>query len=108
MKGKIANTDPIFLDYCAPECNPSIGYKDNVFEAICRLNDTTKGPVTATMVRTLTGLGKPAVQKHLHKLVEQGLVIQRFGKFKNNNRVTICGCYELTDAGKSNCNELGN
>ncbi len=96
MKGKIEATKPIFLEYCASEVSPNHGYKQQILEAVCQLSKKTKGPVTAAMLREHTGIGKTAIQKHLHSLVKEGLLSQRYGKFKFEETTTICGCYEPT------------
>ena len=96
MKGKVTvNDKPIFVEYCPSNVNPNIGFKDKVYESVGQLNKETNGPVTAAMVREHTGLGKTVIQKHLNTLVKEGLLNQRFGKFKFGSSTSICGCYEL-------------
>ena len=101
MKGSIKVNDPVFIQFLPDLYDPKNkdAYRDKVFTFVCERHDTDQTWVTPRQIRECTGLGKTAVQRHLHVLVDEGMLAQRYGKFKYAGSTTITGCYAPTNKG---------
>ncbi len=66
-----------------------------VFDAIEKLTKE-KALIIAPNIRTITGLGKTATQRHLNKLVTEGYVGLRYAKVQLEHNTVVTGVYKLT------------